>query len=129
MARLAVLAAALGAVGALAAGAPARAETVDLVCQPARGNVWPFAEHVQVDLTAGTVTRWMGGKLGHAPRSYPANVTSDQVSFQTGGSEQDPERDFTLNRRTGDLDVYSPKLELTRSYICRLVASTTGPLF
>jgi hypothetical protein len=126
------LATALGGFTLVASSAPARAETVDLVCQPARGNIWPFDEHVQVDLSANSVTRWMSGRLGHTPRSYPADITNDQVTFRTGGGEQDekdPERDFTLNRRTGDLDIYSPKLEMTRSYICRLVAASTGPLF
>ena len=122
------LAAALGLAG-LAAAQPARAETVDLQCQPARGNIWPFAEHVQVDMSGGTVTQWMSSRFNHKPRSYPADITPDQVTFHTGGSEQDPERDFTLNRRSGDLDIYSPKLELTRSYICRLVAASNGPLF
>lgn len=125
--RLAGWAAALGAGLSLAAAAPASAATVDLICGPAPGNFWPVSWHVIVNLDDSTVTAWMSG---HSPRRYPpapADITDDRVMFQR--SSPDDTLDFTLNRKTGKLRVFSSQNSVEHWFDCRLTSEQAAPLF
>jgi hypothetical protein len=123
--KLAGLAATVGI--ALMAAAPARAATVDLMCNPAFGNAFPVGWHVVVDLDGGTAKAWMSG---HSPNRYepqPADISDDHVQFQR--TSRDSTLNFNLNRKTGRMTVGSRENGVDHAFACHLSAEQVAPLF
>jgi hypothetical protein len=131
--RLRDLACGAAAVTGLALGfsilAPARAETIDLVCGPSIGNIWPYSEFLSIDMNAGTVVQWTSLHSHRRTEPTPAIITEDEVSFQTGSEGAQHGGDFKLDRDTGRLTVYSYENQTKRTFLCEKRGAQRQRLF
>jgi hypothetical protein len=120
---------ALTLIAVAAAPKPAHAEVVSLVCGPSIGNIWPYSEFLTIDLSAGTVVQWTSLHAHRQTPPTPATITEDEVNFQTGSEGSNSGGDFTLNRDTGKLVVYSYENQTQRVFKCEKASATHAPLF